>query len=261
LVPGSLSLILADHLAWSQVFWITALFMLPGILMALLVKEPQIARAPRTLEEACVLPFMDFWRRHGAAGTLWFLAFLFFYKLGDSLATALSTLFYLQSGFSMTDIGTIAKHAALWPAIFGAMAGGLVMTRIGIYRSLWLFGLVQWVTILGFAWLAWIGPFPAGAITWENRLALATVVSAEYLGVGLGTAAFTAFIARATNPVYTATQFALFTSLAAIPRTAVNAFAGVCVDALGWTRFFLLCTLLAAPGMLLLLAARPDQKS
>lgn len=172
------------------------------------------------------------------------------HNLGDSLATALSTPFYLDMGYGKTDIGLIAKHAGLWPAILGGMAGGLWMVRIGINRALWLFGLVQMFVILGFAWLAWLGPF-SHVGTFE-RAALAGVISVEYLGVGLGTAAFTAFIARTTHPAYTATQFALFTSLAAVPRTVINAFAGVLAERLGWMNFFFCCVALAVPGMLLL---------
>ena len=163
--------------------------------------------------------------------------------------------FYLDLGYSMTDIGVIAKHAGLWPAVFGGLLGGLWMVRLGINRALWLFGVVQMATILGFAWLAWRGVQPA--IDVVDRFALAGVISAEYLGVGLGTAAFIAFIARATNPAFTATQFALFTSLAAVPRTFINATAGALVESLGWVNFFFLCFVLAAPGMLLLFRVAP----
>lgn len=255
LVPGSLSLILADQLPWNQVFWITALFMIPGMMMALLVQEPPVLSRPKSLREACIEPFKEFISRKGWRNALLILSFLFYYKLGDSLATALSTPFYLDMGYSKTDIGLIAKHAGLWPAVIGGMIGGLWMVKIGINRALWLFGLVQLMTILGFAWLAGIGP--QAEITAFNRWALAAVIAAEYLGVGLGTAAFTAFIARATHPAYTATQFALFTSLAAVPRTVVNASAGALVESLGWFDFFLLCTLLAVPGMMLLPKVAP----
>jgi len=207
------------------------------------------------LREACIEPFNEFIGRQGVQGALLVLSFLFLYKLGDSLATALSTPFYLDMGYSKTDIGLIAKHAGLWPAVIGGMIGGLWMVKIGINRALWIFGLVQMVTILGFAWLAWLGPQPE--ILGFNRGALAAVISAEYLGVGLGTAAFTAFIARSTHPAYTATQFALFTSLTAVPRTVINAFAGVLVENLGWVGFYMLCTALAVPGMLLLIKVAP----
>jgi PAT family beta-lactamase induction signal transducer AmpG len=255
LVPGSLSLILADLLPWSQVFWITAGFMLPGMVMVLLIKEPAAGAIPRTLRQAVLEPFNEFLGRAGVRGALQVLAFIFLYKLGDSLCTALATPFYLDMGFTKTDIGLIAKHAGLWPAVIGGLLGGLWMVRIGINRALWLFGVVQLVSILGFAWLAWLGP--QALIGVEQRLALAGVIGLEALGVGLGTAAFVAFIARSTHPAYTATQFALFTSLAAVPRTFINASAGWLVEGLGWFSFFLLCTVLAVPGMLLLSRVAP----
>ena len=256
LVPGSLSLILADILPWSQVFWITAAFMLPGMVMILMVREPEAScAAPKTLREAVVEPFHEFMGRAGVRGALLVLAFIFFYKLGDSLCTALATPFYLDMGFSKTDIGLIAKHAGLWPAVIGALLGGLWMVYLGINRALWLFGVVQLLSIFGFAWLAWQGP--QSVIALDQRLALAAVIGVEALGVGLGTAAFVAFIARSTHPAYTATQFALFTSLAAVPRTFINASAGWLEENLGWFNFFLLCSVLAVPGMLLLLAVAP----
>lgn len=256
LVPGSLSLILADVLPWSQVFWITAAFMLPGMLMALSVQEPALTHdAPKTLREAVVEPFHEFLSRAGMRSALLMLAFIFLYKLGDSLCTALATPFYLDLGFSKTEIGLIAKHAGLWPAVIGALLGGLWMVRLGINRALWLFGLMQLFSIFGFAWLAWQGPQTTIGV--EQRTALAIVIGFEALGVGLGTAAFVAFIARATHPAYTATQFALFTSLAAVPRTFINASAGWLIEGLGWFNFFLLCAALAVPGMLLLMQVAP----
>jgi PAT family beta-lactamase induction signal transducer AmpG len=255
LVPGSLALILTTWFSWEMVFWITALFMIPGMVMALCVTEPTVDNPPRTLEEACIEPLREFIQRRGWQGTLLLLSFLFLYKLGDSLATALSTTFYLKMGYSNADIGVIAKHAMLWPALIGGIFGGLAMVKIGINRALWVFGAVQLVTILGFAWLASFGP--QEEIVSFNRLALGAVVGAEYLGVGLGTTAFIAFIARTTHPAYAATQFALFTSLTAVPRTLINSFAGVWVEALGWFNFFLLCTVLAVPGMLLLFKVAP----
>ena len=183
------------------------------------------------------------------------LSFIFLYKLGDSLCTALATSIYLEMGFSKTDIALVAKHAGLWPAVVGGVLGGLWMTRLGINRALWLFGLVQIVSILGFAWFSRSGP--RAVIEAEHYLTLAAVIGIEALGVGLGTAAFVAFISRATHPAYTATQFALFSSLAAVPRTFINAAAGGLVENLGWFNFFLLCTLLALPGMLLLPSVAP----
>ena len=249
LVPGSLSLILADRLPWSVVFLVTAVFMLPGIVTTLLVKEPPVYGAPpKTLHDAVVLPFREFVRRSGWRQALLVLSFIFLYKLGDSMATALATPFYLDLGFSKTDIGLIAKNAGLWMNVAGGLIGGIWLVRLGINRGLWVFGVIQAVVILGFWWLALVGP---------DKLTLGFVIGAEAFGVGLGTAAFTAFIARSTDPRYTATQFALFTSLASVPRTFANASTGYIVAQIGWPGFFLLCTVLAIPGLLLLPRVAP----
>lgn len=266
LVPGSLSLILADHLPWTLVYSITALFMLPGILLTLSVQEPLFsANAPKTLRSAIIEPFHELFQRQGVQHALIILAFIFFYKLGDTMASALLTPFYLDLGFSKTEIGIIAKNAGLWASIAGGILGGVWMVYIGIYRALWVFGVLQAVVILGFAWLA----------TVEHSLAsLAFVIATESFGMGLGTAAFVAFVATTTNPAYAATQFALFTSLAATPRSLANALAGYFVEggdivlfgvpllhipALGWVNFYWLCFALTLPGMLLLLKVAPWQ--
>jgi PAT family beta-lactamase induction signal transducer AmpG len=228
LVPGSLSLILADHLPWDQVFAITAAFMVPGLLMTLLVSEP--TRAPLIL------------------------AFIFLYKVGDSMASALATPFYLDLGFTKSEIGVVAKNAGLWPAVLGALVGGIWMLKLGINRALWTFGVLQILATFGFAWLATLGTAES---TPERLLALAGAIGVESFGAALGTVAFVAFIARSTHPAYTATQLALFTSLAAVPRTFVNAATGWFVEQLGWTTFFLMCAAIAIPGMLLLLKVAP----
>ena len=249
LIPGSLSLILADHMAWSSVFIITALFMLPGIVMTLLVTEPMLKDGrPKTLKAAVVEPFNEFIHRNGLKSALLILAFIFLYKLGDSMATSLATPFYLDMGFSKTEIGLIAKNAGLWPSVIGGLLGGVWMIKLGINRALWIFGAVQMIAILGFAWLATIG---------HNSVLLALVIGVEALGVGLGTAAFVAYIAQTTHPLYTATQFALFTSLAAVPRTFANAATGFLVESLGWKNFFIFCFVIAIPGMLLLFKVAP----
>ena len=255
LVPGSLSLILADSLPWSAVFIVTSLFMLPGMVMTLLVREPHRAAPPRTLRAAVVDPFQEFITRQGWKPALLILAFLLFYKLGDSMCTALATPFYLDMGFSKTQIGLVAKNAGLWLSIAGGLAGGLWMIRIGINKALWLFGGVQVISILGFVWLAAAGH--DAEITTADLTRLAIVIGLEALGVGLGTAAFVAFIARATHPAHTATQLALFTSLAAMPRTFANAATGWLVEMMGWAGFFGVCAVLTIPGMLLLLKVAP----
>ncbi len=249
LIPGSLGLILADILPWSSVFLIIGAFMVIGLGMTLLVSEPD-SRLPedRGLRNVVVAPFREYLVRVGWRRLLLVLTFMFLYKIGDNMATALATPFYIDLGFSMTQIGLVAKNAALWPAVAGGLLGGLIMIKLGINRSLWLFGVVQVVSILGYALLASSGP-----VLWL----LALVIGFEYLGVGLGTAAFTAFIARETSRTYAATQFALFTSLAAVPRTFANASTGFIVDKIGYVDFFFLCAVLALPGMLLLFWVAP----
>jgi PAT family beta-lactamase induction signal transducer AmpG len=244
LVPGSLSLILSDLITWDWVFFITGLFMLPGILTTLWVSEPNLfGPAPKTLKEAVVDPFKEFIGRRGIRHALLILGFIFLYKLGDSMATALATPFYIELGFSRTEIGLVAKNAGLWASILGGILGAYWMLKTGVNRALWLFGFLQALAILGFAILA-----KTGADLWV----LTWVIGFEALSVGLGTAAFTSYIALETNPRYTATQFALFTSLSAVPRTFINAITGYIVASTGWFNFFLLCFILAIPGLLLL---------
>ena len=257
LVPGSLSLILADRMPWGNVFIITALFMLPGLLMTLfLAKEPDLPpAAPRTLVQTVVEPFQEFFSRKGTKQAALVLLFIFLYKLGDSMATSLATPFYLDMGFSKTDIGLIAKNAGLWPAVIAGILGGIWMLKLGINKALWLFGVVQVVTILGFVWLAGFGKFDT--ITLTEQMMLAGVIGAEAVGVGLGTAAFVSYMARETNPAFTATQLALFTSLSAVPRTFINATTGYLIEWLGYVHFFWLCFILALPGMFLLLKVAP----
>ena len=251
LVPGSLSLILSDFLSWQVVFSVTALFMLPGVFTTLLIREPSIyGEPPRTLREAVVLPFKEFIERSGWSHAAMILAFIFLYKLGDSMATALATPFYMDLGYSRTQIGLVAKNAGLWASLAGGILGAVWLEKTGVNRGLWIFGVLQAVAILGFALLAQVGAGAPGVV--PDTFLLGLVIGVEAFAVGLGTAAFTAYIATATDSRYTATQFALFTSLAAVPRTFFNALTGYIVAHTGWFEFFLICFALALPGMLLL---------
>ena len=249
LVPGSLAFILADHISWQSVFLIVSVFMVSGILLTLFIKELETEHnAPKSLRDAIVLPFKDFIQSNGLKSAGFTLVFLVLYKLGDNMATALQTPFFIDMGFSKTEIGVIAKTSSMIAMTIGIVVGGIVMIKLSINRALWLFGFVQIASILGFAALAEIG---------HNNYALAIAMGFEYLGVGLGTAAFTAFIARTTNPAFAATQIALFTALAVLPRTFANATTGFIVEQIGWTQFYFLCTALAVPGMLMLYKVAP----
>jgi PAT family beta-lactamase induction signal transducer AmpG len=249
LVPGSLGFILADHISWQSVFMVVAAFMVLGIVLTLSIKELETEHnAPKSLRDAIVLPFKDFIQSNGLKSAGFTLIFLVLYKLGDNMATALQTPFFIDLGFSKTEIGVIAKTSSMIAMTIGIVVGGIVMIKLSINRALWLFGFVQIASILGFAALAEIG---------HNNYALAIAMGFEYLGVGLGTAAFTAFIARTTNPAFAATQIALFTAIAVLPRTFANATTGFIVEQIGWTQFYFLCTALAVPGMLMLFKVAP----
>ena len=253
LIPGSLALILADVFAWELVFFITGLFMIPGIVLTILIKEPLLkVIPPKTLKQAVIEPFIEFISRKGIKEAILILLFIFLYKIGDSMATALATPFYMDLGFSMTEIGVIAKTVGFWASIIGGILGGILMIKIGINRALWIFGFMQMFATLSFAWLAISGYSP---------LILGITVGLEFFAAGLGTTAFIAYIAKTTNPKFTATQFALFTGLSAIPRTITNASTGYLVEFFGWHNFFIFCSFIAIPGMILLIKIAPWNQS
>lgn len=249
LVPGTLGMILAGSIGWDLNFMIMAAFMSVGVGLALLIGEPHSSNSPpQSLWQATAIPFQEFFQRRALGPALAVLAFMVFYKLGDNMATALATPFYLDMGFSPETIGLVAKGVSLWAVIVGSVIGAFVVAAIGINRSLWIFGVVQMVTILGFVWLSLVGNDP-----WI----LGAVIAGEYVGVGMGTSASVAFIARETSRLAVATQFALFTALASLPRVVSSSFSGMIVDSIGWTSFFYLSTGLAIPGLLLLFWVAP----
>ncbi|MBO6257723.1 MAG: MFS transporter [Succinivibrio sp.] len=252
LVPGSLSLILADFMSWRLVFLITAAFMLPGIVVTALLKEKDETVPPKNLKEAIIEPWREFFTRNGVSFAVSVMLFVCLYKIGLSMCTALATPFYIDLGYNLTTIGIVAKNIGLWCMVIGALLGGLLMLKIGINKALWLFGITQMLSITGFALLAKSGESGTPSVWF-----LSFAIGAESLGSGLATAAFVSFIATTTNRKFTATQFALLTSVSAIPRTFCNASTGYLVEALGWTSFYWLCLLISVPGLLLLFKIAP----
>ncbi|AOF53770.1 AmpG family muropeptide MFS transporter [Rodentibacter caecimuris] len=259
LIPGGLSLYLATIYPWETVFLWTALCMLAGIFMTLFIaKEPQ-QNVPKNnnhpFYQAFWIPLQEFFQRKGIAQAIGFLLFLFLYKFGDSFATTLQTKFIYDMGFSKKDIALVVKTTSLWAGVLSGLVGGIIMLKLGINRALWLFGFVQMITISGFIWLANFGHFDY--ITSAELWKLGVVIAAEYVGVGLGTAAFVAFMARETNPLYTATQLALFTSLSALPSKGLGMLSGYAVSAVGYYHYFWICLFLAIPGMICLFWVAP----
>ncbi len=236
-----LGLFLGDLLPWSQVFMILAAFVLIGVVGTFIAIEPRdAALAPRSLREAVLNPFVDYLRRPGA---IEILLFILLYKLGDNLASALLTPFYIKVGFSLKQISVYYKLISFWGTFIGGLLGGALMTRYSIRGCLMGFGVFQGVTPMAFALLVGTGP---------NVLALAFVVGVETLSLGMGAAALTAFMLRLCNRKFSATQYALLTSFMGIPRTIIPASAGFIVDYLGWVHFYVLCVLLAVPGLLMI---------
>lgn len=256
LIPAGVSLILADIFPWSVVYIFTAACLIPGFCISLCLKERSVVKAPRNLKSAVIEPWREFISRHGIASAALTILFVFLYKLGDSMCTALATPFYIDLGYDLTTIGIVAKNVGLWSTVLGGTVGGIWMIKLGINKALWIFGFCQMIAIVGFALIAKAGETEVPSIWY-----LAIVIGLEALGTGLGTAAFVSFIAAKTNPAYTATQFALLTSLSAVPRTFCNATTGFIVDAVGWVNFYYLCVALAVPGMLLLFKVAPWNSS
>jgi PAT family beta-lactamase induction signal transducer AmpG len=240
MVSGALALILADHLPWSAVYTLMAAMIGIGVLATLLCEEPDIhAAAPKTLRESVIEPFIEYFSRPGA----WLiLLFILLYKMGDTMATQMTIPFYLDLGFTKTQIGTISKIVGWVALAVGGLVGGALMVRLKMLPSLLFFGGLQAAATFSFAILAMMG----------NSLPMLTfAIAAENFTAGMSTTSFVAFMAAITDKRFTATQYALLTSLMGIPRVIVVAPTGYLVQAVGWFWFFVICTIIAVPGFLL----------
>ncbi|SMC21284.1 MFS transporter, PAT family, beta-lactamase induction signal transducer AmpG [Desulfacinum hydrothermale DSM 13146] len=242
LTSGALALILSDHLPWRHVYGLMAAAMGACALFAFVSPEPPHPRGavPASLREAVWMPLADYFKRSGAVEML---AFIMVFKLGDAIAGAMTTPFLLDIGFTRTEVGTVNKAFGLAATIVGTLAGGGIIARMGIHRSLWIFAFLQAVSNLGFTGLALLG---------HNYPAMVGAVAVENICGGLGTAAFLAFLMSLCDKRYTATQFALLSSLMAVTRVLAGAPTGFLVSSLGWPLFYAVSTLGALPGILLL---------
>jgi PAT family beta-lactamase induction signal transducer AmpG len=239
-------LILADHMPFSMVYTLLALCLLPGVITTLLTPEPPTPfGTPKSIAEAVIAPFAEYFSRSNA---FWILAFILLYKIGDTMASSITGPFYVDMQFSKTQIGALVKIAGFPAVLAGSFIGGLIMLKIGINRSLWVFGILQAVSTAGFALLAQVG---------HNLSLLAGVIGFENISAGMGTAAYVAYMASITNKKFTATQYALLTSLMGVPRVFLSSTTGFMAKYSGWTGFFIFCTLIALPGLLLLIKIAP----
>ncbi len=243
LLTGSLALILADRIPWSSVYLLMAVGMIIGILGTLFAPEPKEIRPPESLAAAVILPFGEFFQRQGVIRAFLVLLFIVLYKLGDSFVNNMSTPFLLQTGFTQTDIGTIQGGMGLIATIIGTLAGGAVLSKIGLNRSLWLFGALQALSNLAYLLLAQVG---------KNYQVLILTINIENFCAGLGTAAFVAFLMNMCNQRFSATQYALLSSFMAVSRDILVAPAGSLAKNTGWPLFFVISIIAAVPGLLLL---------
>ncbi len=241
LTSGAIALILADRLPWKTVYLLMAGSLLVGIVASLLAPEPRLKlKPPSTLRDAVAKPFSEFLSRRGAAEIL---LFIILYKLDVVMATALTTPFMLELGFTKTDIGTVTKGFGMVATIVGSLAGGAVVARTGMKASLWIFGVLQSVSTLSFLALARLG---------HHYPMMVTAIGLENLCSGMGTAAYAAFLMSLCDKRFTATQYALLTSLMAVTRVIVGAPTGYIAKTFGWEQYFLISALAAIPGLLLL---------
>nr|WP_291376938.1 MULTISPECIES: muropeptide transporter [Achromobacter] len=244
IASGGLALIMADQwIGWGNTYMVMGGLMMLCALATLWAPEPEhVARPPRTLREAVNEPLREFFMRRGAMEVLLLIVL---YKLGDAFAGALSTTFLIRgAGFTPTEVGTVNKVLGLAATIIGALAGGSLMARWGLYRSLMAFGLLQAVSNLAY-WLIAISP--------KNLWLMATGVGIENLCGGLGTASFVGLLMALCHQRFSATQFALLSALSAVGRTYLaGPLTPPLVDYLGWPGFFLLTVAIALPGLVLL---------
>jgi PAT family beta-lactamase induction signal transducer AmpG len=245
LVSGALALILSDQIGWQNTYWLMAALMLVAIAATLFGPEPEAQITPRTLTEAVVEPLREFFARNGA----WLLLLLIvLYKLGDAFAGSLTTAFLIRGvDFTPTEVGAINKGMGLVATLVGVVFGGVLMAKLGLFRALLLFGILQALSNLTFMWLAAAG---------KNYAIMVTAVGFENLAGGMGTAAFVALLMGMCNKRFTASQYALLSALAAVGRVYVGPASGFMVEAIGWTTFFGFTFLIALPGLLLLFAMR-----
>ncbi len=244
LLTGSLALILADQIPWTVVYLLISGVMLIGLIATILAPEPEErVRPPASLADAVLLPFGEFFQRLGLLQGVLILVFIVLYKLGDALVNNMSTPFLLQTGFTQTDIGAIQGGMGLIATIVGALAGGALLSKIGINRSLWVFGGLQALSNLTYFIQAQLG---------RDYRFMVLNINIENFCAGLGTAAFVAFLMSLCNQRFSATQYALLSSLMAVSRDILVAPAGRLAAITGWPLFFLISIAAALPGLLLL---------
>jgi MFS transporter, PAT family, beta-lactamase induction signal transducer AmpG len=244
IVTGSVALVLADRMPWPTVYLLMAALMLVGVAAAFWAPEPVTREvAPSTLREAVIDPFTEFFRRTGLGWGMLILLFVIFYQLPDRFGQNMATPFLLQTGFSQTEVGAIRGGIGIVATILGVLAGGAVIAALGINRSVWIFAVLQILSNLVYYWISLVG---------DDRSVLVIAIVLENLSGGMVTAAFVAYMMSLSSRRFSATQFALLTSMMTAARDIIVTPAGAVAEATGWPNFFLLTLATGVPALLLL---------
>lgn len=242
LIGGAGALAISHYTSWSTAYWSMAGVILVSMVATLISPAADGSiEAPKTLQQAVVEPFRQYLRRPAA---IEILIFILLFKIGDQMASDMFTPFYLKIGFDKLQIAEVSKVLGFWATIAGGVLGGVILLRISLIQGLWIFGILQSVSTLGFAWLALLGG--------PNLGALAAVVTFENLASGLGGAAYVGFMAAMTDKRFSATQYALLSSLMAVPRVFLGSTSGVLAEMMGWPGYFAFCAFVAVPGLAML---------
>jgi len=252
LVAGAGALYAASYGGWAVAYTIMAGFMVVGMVAVLMTREPEdngISARERTetsfsqqLQDAVVAPFADFMGRHGKWMVI--LVFILFYKFGDAVAGVMASPFYVAMDFTKIEIANVSKIFGVAATVVGIVVGGAVVYRLGIFRALLLCGILQALSNLMFVYQAIVG---------HDVGLLMVTIGLENLTGGMGSAAFVAYLSSLCSHAFSATQYALLSSVMALGRTVLASGGGWAAQELGWVTFFLGSTFAAVPGLLLLL--------
>lgn len=249
IVAGAGVIAASDYVGWPAIFTGLAVCIGIGVIAVLIAREPKppeswerIAREPlaRQLKESVVDPFVEFLSRRAA---IVILLFVLLYKFGDAIGGTMANPFYIQMGFTGTEIAAISKVFGVIMTLLGVAAGGVMVSRYGIFRALILGGILQAVTNVLYAWVAMRG---------HDLTALTVTIGADNFANGLGSAAFVAYLSSLCNVAFTGTQYALLSSFMATGRTMLSSGSGWLAETLGWAPFFVATMFLAVPGLLLI---------
>ena len=253
-VSIGIALLTELNISWASIHIILALMMGIGILTTFFVPEPKVdAPPPVSVKEAVIEPFVEFFKRHGAVLVL---LFILLYKIGDNMAGAMTIPFILKMGFSKTEYFIIVKGIGMFGLFGGVILGGSIMIRLGIAKSLWVFGILQAISTALFAIMVMVDH---DSLIWVEyrQVILGCIIGFEFFSTGLGQAAYATYMAIQTNKRFTATQYALLTSLMAVPGVVAASATGFMAKYLGWDVFYFLCAIIAVPGLLLLFKIAP----